>query len=87
MKSYKIYLTKSREVAGLLQSHFCREMNSERDRILRVAFGTTTGKKRSRKSTTKMACVTALWSGTTAVIAMRLFLRRRTSQWTQLTPT
>lgn len=45
MKSYKIYLTKSREVAGLLQSHFDKEMNNERDRILRVAFGTTIGKK------------------------------------------
>lgn len=45
MKAYKIYLTKSREVADLLQSHFYREMNSERDRILRIAFGTTTGEK------------------------------------------
>ena len=45
MKAYKIYLTKSREVTDLLQSHFYREMNSERDRILRIAFGTTTGEK------------------------------------------
>lgn len=43
MKSYKIYLTKSREVAGLLQSHFAREMN--RDRIFRVASGPVKGKE------------------------------------------
>lgn len=45
MKSYKIYLTKSREVAGLLQSHFAKEMNNERDRILRVASGPVKGKE------------------------------------------
>lgn len=45
MKSYKIYLTKSREVADLLQSHFAKEMNNERDRILRVAAGPVKGKE------------------------------------------
>ena len=45
MKAYKIYLTKSREVADLLQSHFCRETDSERDRILRVAAGPVKGKE------------------------------------------
>ena len=68
MKSYKIYLTKSSEVAGLLQSHFAREMNNERD----------------RKSTMKTACIIALWRGTAAVVVMRSFLHRRTNQWTQL---